>query len=385
LARAYEGLGTDHDYVEILVGGQRFATVSYAISTAFFSRQPSSFTAEIRAGDPLRLAYEKIKPGMSFEVRIDDVLQMSGRLDAVNGSVTQNGSILNVSGRDILARLHDATADKDYGFAEGTYLEVVQKVLKIVGIDAPLIFSNDANRAAVTKKKQLILKKVAVTGRGKTGFDSAAVHIKSSESWYQWLMQILNHAGIVIRATARGEISLTAPNPDQQPTYSFVVAPAQDRGRKFVISAHRKNDTTARASKVIVRCKGGGKLSGSKDIEGVAIDEEMVAYGIDRPRTLKDFKGTSVDAADRSAKRKLAEMRRAGFFFNYGLVGHTWQSDDGHDSAILTPDTIANVEDLEHGYSGALWIESVDMARGPATTTQITCMRPDDVRFFGET
>jgi prophage tail gpP-like protein len=385
LARAFEGLGTEYDYVDVLIGGQKFAAITYAISSAFFSRQPSSFTANIRVGEPLRDAYKKITPGMQFEVRIDDVLQMSGRLDAVNGSVSQSGSILNVSGRDILAKLHDATADKDYGFAEGTYLEVVQKVLKIVNIDAPLIFSNDANRAAVSKKKQKVLKTVTTTGKGKTGFDSAAMHIKSGESWYPWLSQILNHSGIILRATARGELSLTAPNPDQQPTYTFTVAPAQDRGRKFVTAASRKNDTTTRASKVIVRCKGGGKQSGSKDVEGVAIDDEMVAYGIERVRTIKDFKGSSVDAAERFAKRKIAEMRRTGFFFNYELVGHSWQSDDRRDSAIFTPDTIAQVNDHEHGYFGALWIESVDMARGPATTTQITCMRPDDVRFFGET
>lgn len=385
LARAYEGLGLERDFVDVLIGGQRFQAITYAVSTAFFSRQPSTFTANIRVGDPLRVAYEKIVPGMQYEIRIDDVLQMSGRLDAVNGVVDQSGSILNVTGRDILARLHDATADRDYGFAQSTYLEIVERVLKIVGIDAQIVFSNDANRAATSGKKQKVLKSVTTTGKGKTGFDQSAMHIKSGEAWYPWLVQILNHAGLVIRATALGQIALTAPNPDQAPTYSFTVAPAQDRGKKFVTKASKKNDTTTRASKFIVRCRGGGKKSGSKDIEGVAVDDEMVGWGIERVRTIKDFKGGTVDAATRFAKRKLAETRRLGFAYMYEIVGHTWQSDDGRDSAIWTPDTIAYIDDQEHGYAGPMWIESADFSRGPATVTQIMCMRPDDVRFFGET
>lgn len=384
MARAYEGLGTEHDYVEITIGGERFQAITYAISVAFFSKQPSTFTANIRVGAPLKAAYKKITPGKQFEVRIDDVLQMSGRLDAVNGTVTQSGSILNVSGRDLLAVLHDATAERDYGFAQGTYLEIVKRVLEIVGITAEVIFSNDANRAAVSGKKQKVLKPVKATGKAKTGFDTSPMHIKAGEHWYPWLMQILNHAGLVIRASALGQIMLTVPNPDQQPTYSFTVAPAQDRGRKFIVSASKKNDTTNRASKVIVRCKGGGKQSGSKDIEGVIVDREMVDYGIDRVRTIKDFKGSTVDAAKRFAKRKIAEMRRIGFGFTYEVVGHSWQSDDGRDSAIFTPDTIAHIDDQEHGYTGPLWLESVDFTRGPDTKTQFTCMRPNDVRYFGD-
>ncbi len=384
MAAAFDAIGYDEDVVQVRINDVEYEAMQYTISTAMFSRSPSSFTASIRTGEGLAEAYAKIKPGMRFEVLIDGIVQQTGRLDAVNGVVNQNGSVLNVTGRDNLAKLHDARAERDYGFAQGTYLDLVERVLGIVGVEGDILSSNDANRAAMTGKQQRVIKSVSRDGKVDSGYKTTPVHIKCGESWWPWLKKINDHAGLCLFAGANGLLIFTAPNVKQGASYEAWFRRGLPRSSKFFTEGNKTNNTTQRPSKVIVRCKGGGHKSGTKDIEGVAIDQEMIDYGIDRTITITDYAGSTTEGATLCAKRKLAEARRLGWSMNYEAVGHVWDAVDTRKKAVWAPDTILKVHDDEHGFFGDLWIESVEMGRTPGTSTKISCMRPEDVSFFGE-
>jgi prophage tail gpP-like protein len=200
----------------------------------------------------------------------------------------------------------------------------------------------------------------------------------------------LDRAGLFLWAAADGTFVLDTPNGAQDPSYRLVRQRDDKPGASNVKSYHYSRDATHRHSEVVVYGKGGGRKQGRAKSKGGFEDEEMIALGYKQQLVLRDPKCENAAQALFLAKRRIAEERRQGIRLEYTIAGHTlpaFSKDDDNGGAsrfaVVTPDTVVQVDDHELGIHGPWYIERVRRTRSPHTETTLGLMRPEDL-VFGE-
>lgn len=215
------------------------------------------------------------------------------------------------------------------------------------------------------------------TGGGTGGYTITA---KMGERWLEFLQKHLEKAGLFLWSDFEGNIVLSTPNGEQDPTYHFVRQLGQAQNQGKILGGRIVNNTTKRFAYVQVFARGNGKKLGRGKLNGAFIDDEMVAYGYKRARTFRDANCLSELQAQKYARHKIGEANRASWNVTYTMRGHWAFTPDGA-RAVLAPDTVAQVDDEELGISGELYLETVEFRGGAATTTTVTMMRPGDLTF----
>ncbi len=345
--------------------------------------QPAAFSLRLGHGDVAADIIKKYPPRSTFKLAIGDVVQQSGRIDAIEADASTGATTIVIRGRDSLAPLHDAYITADETLQDATFGDVVAKALTASGIeDFTLQTSNEANRKAITG---VGVRQTAPVDGGvdpQTQKIAKALQCKVGERQYEHVKKCLDRAGLFLWATTIPDFFvLSEPNAKQRPTYRIVRQRGADRNAVNIISARFKNDTAHRFSEAIVYSRGGGKKFGRTTSSGAFVDDEMFNLGFKRPLVLKDAHVTNSEQAQFYARRKLAETRRAGWQLSYTLSGHTTPSLIGGARAVWAVDTIVEVDDQEFGLQGPFYIESVEFMRGPHTTTTLTLQRPEDLVF----
>ena len=219
----------------------------------------------------------------------------------------------------------------------------------------------------------------AAPAQGEPG--THTVHARAGEKCLDWLKKHLDKAGVMVWTDTNGDIVVSAPNTEQKPKYHFVRQRGQKRNAVNVTSHSFKNDTTKRLSSVIVYGRGPGKKKGKGKIKGEFVDADMVAMGILKTRTFRDANVFDEPQAVKYAQAKMAEINRASWSLTYVIEGHTAPVyGDVTKRAVVTVDTMAQIQDDELGISGLFYIEAVEYT-SPPSTTKITFMRAQDCFF----
>lgn len=385
-----EELGASDDSVTLRLGDDAVhISQSYEIQSAILT-QPTAFSLRLGWGDTTAELFKHYSPNTSFVLIIANAQQASGRVDEVSAEGSSGATEVTIKGRDTLASLHDVDVNADISFANSTYVAIVERALKEVGLgDATLVTSNLANRKlragvpiAELAPPDLVLelRQVGIVAAGTT---QGHVTARSGERWSQFLSRYLEKAGLMLWAAADGSFILSQPNAKQAPAYRIVRRRGQTRNEVNVVGASLKNDTTSRFSKATAYGRGGGKKLGRTKAKGSFTDDEMQAWGFSRTRSFRDTTCTSQVQAEFYARRKVAEARRAGWQLRYTVAGHTTAALGSGRRAVWTPDTMVQVDDDEFGLHGNFYLESVTFKR-PPTTTELVLMRPSDLVFGGE-
>ncbi len=384
---------------------------NYSVKMAVL-QQPAVFS--VRLGgleEPVEL-FKRYPPGTPFQLAIGPCLAFTGDTDNHGSSGDGNGTSVTLGGRDLLAKLLDAEFEYDISFVNVSYAELVAGVMDVAagGLeDTDIVASNDANvriRAGqgVIKKPGLPPKPIGPGGGpapagspiGDTVEQGAfegvragvfisgtastyTVHAKMGEKCLDFLRRHLDKGGLMLWTGADGSVVISAPNILQPPTYQFIRQRGQLRNAVNVLGHDFKNDTTKRASKVVVYARRPGKKDGRGKLRGEFVDEEMVALGITRTRAFHDVNVQDEAQAVKYARAKLAEINRSSWHLTYKLQGHTAPTLDGK-RAVITPDTVASIRDDELGINGLFYVEAVEYSC-PPTETKVTFMRLADCFF----
>lgn len=408
----------------------------YEITQSFFS-QPGAFAARVGHGGVTGDLLRAYPPGTPFTFWIDledgrQVPQMTGKLDDNSpdgaGGATQN----NLRGRDWMMPLYKSMPRVERTFSRATFKELTQAVIKeaLGSDDFELIFSNDANAAAIqgvpkfettqvtdTTREFVVVgeeiaPRLAVTGYSDgvgplfgiveeheslkaladttstrdvvklVGYDVPnPLRAKPGQAWLTFLQQELNRTGLFLFAGWDERVFIvTRPNAAQAPKFRIT---RRRGGSPGIIGARFKNSTSQRCSEYVVYGRGGGGKDGRKQVQGSYTDQEMVGYGLSAVWSHVDELAKTSKQAEYLARRKAAEDRRNGWELTYTLRGHTWPliGEEGK-SGILAIDTVFEVFDEEYEISGLFWCAQVTHRdEGQGKRTEITLMRPADLLY----
>ncbi len=383
------GLG---DQVRLVVNGQEVAIAeSYEVANSILE-VPSSFAMRVGHNGLLQELIKRFPPHAKYQLYIREALQASGRLGGYSVP-SDDGSTLELHGRDRLAPLHDAFIREERSFVGQTYLDIVKIALTEAGVDPGGVVKHDnsSNRRTMTgvdvKARAPRNVQEIVVEKGKGGVVYTTVVAKLSERWLDFVRTHLDRAGLFLWAEAGGDWQLSAPNTQQEPTYALslnATTPQDARGFRGGIrrDEFRNSVDPPRYSEVIIYSRVTAKKFGRSKVKGGFEDQEMIDLGIDRPMTLRDANVASVEQAETLARRKLAEGRRATFRLQYTTHGHSAVNPNGQ-RAVWAPDTMVALDDQEVGLKGLFYVEGVThrCSEGSGRTTTLRLLRPEDLVF----
>lgn len=377
--------GTVDDRVRIVLNSQTVRIAeSYQVKTAIL-QQPSAFSLQLGSGDTAATIIRKYPPRTPFQLRIGNLPQFSGETDGYEASDGAGATQVAIKGRDYLARLHDADVQAEQSFKDANYAQMVRAAMNATGLsDRILQVDNNANRKVRAGSGVYVIAapktgtEVTEQASGKGVRHIIEAHL--GETWLSFCNRHLERAGLFLWCDFEGNIVVSRPNPKQRPVYKFTRRRGQKQNICNVEASKFLNDTTRRFSGVNVYSRTGGRKFHHTKLKGGFIDPEMVALGYERSRTFRDVAATTHEQAEFYARRKIAEANRAGWSLQYTLSGHVAPSLMGDGLAVITPDTVAHVQDDEYGIDEDLYIESVEY-RSPPTTTVVTMMRLKDLVF----
>ncbi|RYE80792.1 MAG: hypothetical protein EOO74_01575 [Myxococcales bacterium] len=387
--------GQDPLVVLTLAGKEILFAERYTVKVSVLT-QPAAFSLTLGTSKAVKELLELVTPHTPFALSVNGRQVMQGRLDGL--STSGGPGTVQVEGRDALAPLHDAYLRQEETYKDDTYASLVRKVMDTVGLkDTKLVFSNKANREAVvglasqaggTRAVESLSANGGAGGQFQKHFQS-----QLGERAYEFLKRHLDRAGLFLWAAANGDYILSEPNPNQAPLYLIQRSDGATPEFSDIEDVSYQNRTTERFSEVFVYTHGELKKAGRGKTIASFKDEEMIAWGINRPMILRDVNADSAAKATFMAKRKIAESRRAGWKLSYTLAGHTTgspqavagsRSADSPVRPLWYPDTIVRVDDARLGIAGEFWIEAVTYQCGPQATTLVELMRVEDL-VFGET
>ena len=375
-----EGASAD---VRVILGGQEIVIVeSYSVSIDMMT-QPAQFTATVGNGAVARELMDRFPPRTAFELQIAGTSQFQGFTDGWSASGAGGNTTVNLTGRDTLAAVHDATAKADKTFTDVSLEDLVRHVLdETLGAGKYTLAPGESKRLAMAnaKGKAKSAKKLKATSEA-----NRKVQLKLGMKLYQdFLKPQLDRAGVFLWSSQGGTFFLSELEADQTPLYRL----RHRRGDigNVVESFSFSNNTTQRylACEVWGR-RGGGDEEVRAPVKGRFEDAEMKALGYTKVLHVDDPKCLTIAQCEFLAKRRIAEANRAAWQLSYTVGGHTTQQTGGGGTGqvIWIPDTLVDVDDEELGIKGPHYIEGVSHQGQPGMTTTIKLMRLQDL-VFGE-
>lgn len=417
--------GDVNDRVRLVLGDEELLiTESYDIRQGVLT-QPSAFSLRLGHGGLVKKLREKYPPRTRFQVFVGEALRFTGWTDGFRLAGQNNASEATFNGRDILARLHDAYIRADKTYTNRTYGDLVFSVIKDATGEATVIADENVDNrltqaglnaaggagagSGVGKTRQPIVAGSNLDGlakaltqivedaqaaanndastkeklaKNKAKQAQGAMLAKAGERYYDFLKKELDRAGLCLWATADGEgYVLAFPDGNQAPIAALVRRRGTSGNIVNVLSATYTNDTSKRYSEVIVLARGGGKKTGRTTSTGSYEDPEMKALGFDKPLVLRDAKCSNAKQAEFLARREIAKANRSGINYQCTVAGHTFPTLRTGERGVWTPDTVVYLQDDEFGVEGPWYVEQVAFHRNPATTTELTLLRIQDLVF----
>lgn len=389
-------LGAANDRVTIELGLAPNNTIVictfYEITRGIFD-PPNEFSIRLGSGDVVRKLIQQYPKGSPFRLKVGGQTQFTGYTDGFEGDDNGHATELSFTGRDILAAIHDTEIEKEESFNADTHRALCEKAIARVNLLKPfeadrpsIIGSNAASRVQNTGQNIIAAEDsseaqlLQIAGSAGDAYTVLRTHV--GETLLNLLKRHLDAVGLFPWAAASGDIVVGVPNSKQPPLYKLV----RRRGgapTSNVIGARLRDSNKQRYSEVVIVGKTTGHKYSKSTLKGTYTDDEVINSGVTKIRVLRNMDVTSIAHAEHLAKKELAACRRAGFFFEYTVAGHSAPSllTNGKTRAVFAPDTVVAVDDDEYGLHGNFWIESVVYRRQPHTTTTIRMLSPDTLIF----
>jgi prophage tail gpP-like protein len=365
--------GSAADRIVLELDGQRVDWAeSYEVECAVFT-QPATFSMVLGHHGLVKQLRQMARPGKSFRLLINDIPVQVGRVDgyAIEGDVAS----ISIHGRDGLAAVHESYVGEERVFTEKTHLEFVRTVLRVAKIEGEVALTDDAVRRAMITGRP-----VPITAALEENVIKGPVRSKLGDRTFDFIKRILDRAGLFMMHCPDDVFRLSAPSSAAEPMYQLVHWPSL--GGANVTRLTLSENTVDRVSRYIVYGRGTGKKFGFIKHKAHAIDDEMLAWGIERTHTFRDWHVTSDEQCQLMARRKLAEGRRRAFRFELTVPGHTTPAIDSPTPVIWRPDTMVLVKSEAFGFNDKFYIESVKFRRNSGgTTTTLRLMRTADLLF----
>ena len=205
----------------------------------------------------------------------------------------------------------------------------------------------------------------------------------AGETRIHFLRKNLDHAGLILWAADDGNFVVGQPNTQQPALFKFVRQRGNASNVVNITGSEFDDDASKQFSTCIVHGRGGGKKFGRAKVKGQFVNLDTYQAGTIQRRVFRDTNVISEADATFYARRKMAEGARAGWMLSYTFSGHTAPTLlPGNPRAVITMDTMCEVQDDELGISGLFYIESVTYSQGSdGTVTKARLMRPDDLVF----
>ncbi|HEX2879302.1 MAG TPA: hypothetical protein VHO25_07175 [Polyangiaceae bacterium] len=392
------------DQVVLLCNGQTMKlSKGYEVRASVLD-QPGQFSIDVGHAGMFADLIRKFPPKSAFTLQVNDLDWMSGEIDDHSGKGPHTQ--LDIGGRDPIARLIDNSIYPQVTFKESTYTDLVQTAMDDVGLATSLYPSNDANRKAVTGKNEIQVETTVELNRATEAGEEAEpdkviqklkvykkIEAKVGESWWDFLKNQLDRAGLCLWASADGGLVISPPNANQAPIYR-IFRKLDENGqlvKSNVVSHDYRNNTSGRKSECIVTGKAGGGKQGHGQVEGRFIDTEMVQYlnpdpadqgygGLRKCRLLRrDDKAKTIEQCNYLARRIIAEINRNQMALAYTVAGHSTMALSGSARIVWSPDTVVEVDDDVLQIHRNFYIPTVELKRKPHTTSVLHLMRNEDM------
>ena len=399
-----------NDDVRLLIAGTELRPKSYEIQRDVFT-QPCAFSFTLGEAELTTDLINRVHANDPFELRINETLVFTGRVDGFSSQADGNrGTEVTFRGRDMMTVLLGACATSEETFTDITYAELAEHALRaVLGPNVPftLVYTNDANRKAVTAAKtptsnrtadQRALGKEILIGAVQGGLGqptssgtpapasatvsqppSRKIKVELGEAWYQGVLKPeFDRAGLTMMATADGNYYLGAPDTTQSTSGRLVRRTNTDDDTSItnILGHDFRLETTSRHSSYTVHFRSGGGKTSRVNGDGSIEDAEMKAFGINRPWVGKDEKIKTAAQADQYVKRKMCDERRASFHLVYRVAGHTTTGANGEE-ILWAPETVVDVDDDELDLHRKMYVESVRMIGFPQITELKVCRLQD--------
>ena len=385
---AYEQFSKDQ--VSLSCEGQEIVlSQGYEIQMGVLS-QPGKFSLTVGHSGLVVDLMRQFKPQNEFSINVNGRKVMTGRIEGHSGKGP--ATTLALSGRDALAPLFRNHIKSQLTFKEVTYAELVQRALTACGITSELVASNDANRKAITGKSEITKTETqevtAADGTSTSGVTTKTVlsyktiQAEIGPTWWDFLREQLDRAGLCLWASFDGKIVLSKPTTAQEPIYRIVkqFEPGGAVAAVNFTDYEYRNSTESRYAECIVYGKAGGGKEGHQPISGSFTDTEMTSYMGGRPNVLsiRDKNAKTKEQCEFLARRRIAEINRNQIALAYTIPGHSTIGIGGK-RIVWCPDTIVHVTDQALGIDREYYIERLVFSRKPQTSTTIHLMRPEDM------
>jgi prophage tail gpP-like protein len=331
---------------------------------------------------------DTLVPGVGINLYINDLIQCSGIIERVSTIEDPNsGTMMQVQGRDIMAKVVEGIVNPKLQFPTNTTLEtIVKSVLKPLGI-TKIENSDNLNLNALTGK--------IFPPDEDQGFTKKALkELKANygEGAYQFIDKLLKHQGFMMWAKADGSgVIISKPNYDSKPLYNLFHYKGNNSSKNNIIYGNKVVDITNQPS--LIYCK--GQTNGidadviSSDIiminEFVGLDyngnilpqvqevlDQYKKIGVKildlrdnlkqlrqslyqkpiivSPCFIKNDEATDSNQLQNFIKRTMSHFQVKMFNYHYRVLGHT------QNKIPWAINTIVNVKDETLGIDGPLWI-----------------------------
>lgn len=400
-------IGVTPDDVVLTVGDSQITVCeSFEIHESVLE-QPSCFSLRCGSGALASDLLKQFPLRSPFTLSIGGALQATGTLDGIKVSGSGSATEVTLKGRDALAPVYDCHFDSLQTYTDSTYTSLVWRVLlycRVVTGTTPdpnqLAASNEANRQVKAGKKVVQTAPPRTIDQIEEDDDGNPVEVSQSiqilahagTRCLSFLRKYLDPAGLVLWAAADGTFVLSAPNVAQQPLYSLTRRAVGSTSYGNAYDMELINDGTHRHAVASVYSRSGGRKNGIGKVHESTTDEEFVNvatggptggyYSLGypfQPIAFRDAHVQSIEQCVNYGNRKLAEERREGFQLWYTIAGHTLPCIGQGGVAVVTIDTLVQVEDQELGISAPFYIDSLVRSRSPDTHTRIRLVRPNDI------
>jgi prophage tail gpP-like protein len=392
-------IGSTDDTIEVRIDGERWTSYeSYSIKRAVLT-QPSTASFTTGNSGNASALLSKLRPGLEVSIKVGSTGLFSGFLEDPGASVA-NGTSVTVDARDGLAFMMREDVRDEKQLSAPTYFALVRKLMDLSGLkDHNLYSDNDANRAmtsrvpqAAPKPKQLV-ESIELPRPGNQGakLQYQTVKCELGQSYFDLAMSQLKRVGIYVWCAGNGDLIVSRPTMPTQPIIQIDDLVGLSRNSTNIISCELKSRISGRHAHCRVYGRGYPDNKGVRAIKGEFDDQEMIALGFDNWRVVHDSEATSPLDCKYIAKRVLAEERRQSRVLSYTLAGHTIPAIDNSRMVVWIPDIAVKVVSNRLAFPGEpsginedLYVESVEFARNPQTTTKINLMRKQDLLYLGE-
>ena len=242
----------------------------------------------VTLGRPVDAKPDAVRAGDKVAVRVGSDTVLSGRIDRVQTTTEKGGKTLTIQGRDDAGVLLDCSCPL-FNAQEMDLNQIIEKIVKPLGLAKIRI---DAAKTDKTHKVQI--------EPGSRAWDALTQYAEANGLW-PWL-------------EPDGTLVVGGPDYTAEPVAELVLRLNGQNNNIQRLEVAR--DMAARYSEITVL---GQSHTGKHNIKATAKDE---AVGIHRPLMVVEPDVDSVAAAQRKAKKRLADSRLDGLTITATVKGH---------------------------------------------------------------